>query len=220
MQYPKTKRLIVSLWSLPVSGAIAIFALYLRNFVVLPGEDLLSWAQVVSSNIYLISQYMYILAYVLPFFGFWALYMILLQYHVERSAFWGLMGTLFGTALPLTTLGVFAYASPEMGRLYLAGEAHLPQVITDIALGSSLVTGTLGAFFYVGGCTLFGIAVWKSGTLAGWAGILLALHGLLISFGFSSPPAIVLSWIFLIVSGSSFIWSLSKEGPTPQQADE
>ena len=70
MQYPKTKHLIVSLWSLPVSGAIAIFALYLRNFVVLPGEDLLSWAQVVSSKIYLISQYMYILAYVLPFFGF------------------------------------------------------------------------------------------------------------------------------------------------------
>jgi hypothetical protein len=147
---------------------------------------------------------------VLPFFGFWALYMILLQYHVERLAFWGLMGILIGTALPLTTLGVFAYASPEMGRLYLAGEAHLPQVITDIALGSSLVIGTLGAFLYVGGCTLFGIAVWKSGALHGWAGIMLALHGLLISFGFSIPLAIVLSWIFLIASGISFIWSAGK----------
>ena len=220
MQYPKTKRLIISLWSLPVSGVIAIIALYLRDFASLPGEDLLSWAQVVSSNNYLLSQYMYILAYVLPFFGFWALYMVLLQHNLERLGFWGFMGTLIGTALPLTTLGVFAYASPEMGRLYLVGEEHLPQVITDIALGSSLIMGTLGAFLYVGGCALFGIAVWKSGILAGWAGILLALHGLLISFGFSSPPVIVLSWIFLIVSGGSFIWSLSKEASTPRQADE
>lgn len=98
-----------------------------------------------------------------------------------------------------------------MGRLYLAGEAHLPQVITDIALGSSLVMGTLGAFLYVGGCTLFGIAVWRSGALAGWSGILLALHGLLISFGFNSPPLLVLSWILLIASGISLIWRVGKE---------
>jgi Na+-driven multidrug efflux pump len=79
MQFPKSKRLIICLWSLPISGILAIFALFLRNFVGLPGENLLEWAQAVSSNAYLFSQYMYILAYVLPFFGFWALYMYLLQ---------------------------------------------------------------------------------------------------------------------------------------------
>ena len=205
-------RIFICLWSLPISGILAIIALFLRKFVGLPGENLLKWAQAVSSNVYLISQYMYILAYVLPFFGFWALYMFLLQHNVERLAFWGLMGTLIGTGLPLTTLGVFAYASPEMGKLYLLGDTHLPQVITEIAMGSSMVLGTLGAFLYVGGCTLFGIAIWRSGTLPGWSGVLLALHGLFISFGFSSPPIIILSWICLIISGSSFIWSVSKKG--------
>jgi hypothetical protein len=212
MQFPKSKRLIICLWSLPISGILAIFALFLRNFVGLPGENLLEWAQAVSSNAYLFSQYMYILAYVLPFFGFWALYMYLLQHNVERLAFWGLMGTLIGTGLPLTTLGVFAYASPELGRLYLSGDTHLPQVITEIALGSSLVLGMPGAFIYVGGCTLFGIAVWKSGALTRWSGILLALHGLFLSFGFSSPPLIILGWVCLIFSGVWFVWSVSRRG--------
>ena len=210
MQIPKPTRLALCLLTFPVSGILAIVALLARKFVGLPGEDLAKWAKVVSSNVYLVSQYVYIIAYVLPFFGFWALYMYLMPGKVERLAFLGLMGTLLGTGLPLTTLGVFAYTSPVMGRLYLLGDSHLPQVITEIAMGSSLVLGMAGAILYVGGCTLFGIAVWKCGTLARWSGIMFALHGLLVSFGFGSPVLLVLSWVFLVISGACFSWSVWK----------
>lgn len=201
MQFPSHRKIYISLFTLPLSGLLALVALFMRRFASLPGEDLKSWAEVVVSNNYLVSQYLYILAYVIPFLGFWAIYMTLMQHGQEKLAFWGLVGTLMGTGLPLTTLGVFAYASPEMGQLYLLGETHLPGVITKIAMGSSMVIGLPGAIFYVSGCILFGISIWRAIPSARWAGILFGLHGTLVSFGFGSPLMLSLSWVFLIAAG-------------------
>ena len=212
MQLPSNKRLIFCLWTLPISGFLAIGALLLREFTVLPGADPLGWAQMVVSSIYLTAQYIYILTYAIPFLGFWALYIYLAQQQLEKLAFWGLIGTLLGTALPLTTLGVFAFASPAIGNLYLQGDVQAPQIINEIAFGSSLMlVGLPGAFLYVGGCTAFGVAIWRSGTLPKWSGVLLALHGLFVAFGFGMPALLVLSWVFIAVCGA---WIISKIGKT------
>lgn len=211
MQQPSRKRIIASLWTFPISGVTALAALFLRKFVNLPVGDLTEWANGVVSNNYLAAQYLYILAYVVPFFGFWALYMYLAHRQKERLAFWGLMGTLLGTALPLTTLGLLAYASPVIGRLYLEGELLLPQVINDIAMGSSMVMGMPGAFLYVGGCIAFGIAVWQSGTINPWAGVSLGMHSIFVAFGFGMPVLLVLSWILLILFGILIISGVNKD---------
>ena len=212
MQFPSNKRLILCLWTLPISGLLAIGALLLRKFIVLPGTDLLEWAQMVASSSYLTAQYIYILAYAIPFLGFWALYMVLMQHGLEKLAFWGLMGTLLGTALPLTTLGVFAFASPAIGDLYLQGNTQAPQIINDIAFGPSMMlAGLPGAFLYVGGCIAFGIAIWRSEVFPKWSGVLLGLHGLFIAFGFGMPALLVLSWFFLAVCG---VWIASSLGKT------
>ena len=137
--------------------------------------------------------------------------MYLAQRHKERMAFWGLMGALLGTGLPLTTLGVLAYVSPVIGRLYLQGDTHLPHVINEIAMGSSMVMGMPGAFLYVGGCILFSVAVWQSRTINKWSGVALALHSLLVAFGFGMPLLLVLSWIFLIASGIMFVTGVQKD---------
>jgi len=210
MQLPSNKRLVISLWTLPISGVLAIGALLLRKFIVLPGNDQLEWAQMVTSNSYLTAQYIYILAYIIPFLGFWALYMYLSQQHLEKLAFWGFTGTLLGTALPLTTLGVFSFASPAIGDLYLQGNVNAPQIINEIAFGPSMIlAGLPGAFLYVGGCTAFGVAIWKSGILPKWSGVLLALHGIFIAFGFGMPTLLVLSWVFLTACG---MWIISSIG--------
>ena len=207
MQLPSNKRLIICLWTLPISGIVAIGALFLRKCTVLPGNDVLDWAQMETSSSYLTAQYIYILAYVIPFLGFWALYMYLSQQHLEKLAFWGLMGTILGTALPLTTLGVFSFASPAIGDLYLQGNTQASQIITEIAFGPSMaLAGLPGAFLYVGGCIAFGVAIWRSGVIPKWSGVLLALHGLFIAFGFGMPALLVLSWVFLVICG---IWVIS-----------
>jgi hypothetical protein len=211
MQFPSKRKILFCLLTLPLSGILALVALVLRKFVGMPIGDLAAWAGVVSSKSYLIAQYLYILAYVLPFLGFWALYMVLMQHNSEKLAFWGLAGTLLGTGLPLTTLGVFAYASPALGRLYLQGDTHLPQVITEIAMGSSMVMGLPGAIFYVSGCLLFGVAIWRSGTIPRWSGVLFTLHGLLVAFGFGSPMMLASSWLLLIACGIGFILGVQKD---------
>jgi hypothetical protein len=211
MQMPPKRRIIAGLWTFPISGVIAIIALFLRKFANLPVGDISEWAQDVVSGNYLTAQYLYILAYVIPFFGFWALYMYLAQRQKERMAFWGLMGTLLGTGLPLTTLGVLAYASPVIGRLYLQGDTHLPQMINEIVMGSSMVMGMPGAFLYIGGCISFGIAIWQSETISKWSAITLALHGLFVAFGFGMPLLLVLSWILLALSGILFVLGVQKD---------
>jgi len=211
VQKPPKKTILISLWTFPISGLVASVALFLRNFVNLPAGDMTEWANSVASGNYLIAQYLYILAYVVPFFGFWALYMYLAQRQKEPLAFWGLMGTLLGTGLPLTTMGVIAYVSPVFGRLYLQGDTQLPQLINEIAMGSSMVMGMPGAFLYVGGCLAFGIAIWQSGTINKWAGVALALHGLFIAFGFGMPPVLILSWALLIVGGILFIFGVQND---------
>jgi hypothetical protein len=95
----------------------------------------------------LISQYLYILAFAIPFFGFWALYIFLTHRNKERLAFWGLMGAILGTALPLATLGVLAHTSPIVGKLYLQGYTNPPQIISEIMMGSSMAKGIPGRFF-------------------------------------------------------------------------
>jgi len=72
-------RILTCMWTLLVSGVLALTALLLKKFVGLPGENLVEWANVVASDAYTIAQYGYILAYVLPVCGFWALYAYLMN---------------------------------------------------------------------------------------------------------------------------------------------
>jgi hypothetical protein len=44
MQLPAKRRILLCLWTLPLSGILAIVALLLRKYVGLPGEDLAEWA--------------------------------------------------------------------------------------------------------------------------------------------------------------------------------
>lgn len=79
----------MSLWSLPFSSVLAILSLILRMHVVLPSEDFADWAQTVVSSKHMITQHLYIVAYAIAFYGFWALYMFLMQRILNE---WRLIG--------------------------------------------------------------------------------------------------------------------------------
>ena len=216
MQVQKPFRMVVCLLTLPISGVLAIASLLMRRFIVFPGDNLVEWADVVTSSAYALGQYLYAVAYVLPFCGFWALYMILAESErVERVAFWGLMGSLIGTALALPTMGVFTFVSPVIGDLYKAGFDQLPQVIVDIGLGTSMVLGMPAAFLYAGGCLLLGIAAWRSGVLPRWTGVMLALHGFSLVFGFGVPLVLVVSWVLLVTPGAWLTYTVWRCNRSP-----
>ena len=89
--------------------------LLLRGPMPLPNMDVDAWAQAVTGSNYFLAQVLTIIAYVLPYFGFWALYAYLAKVEqVERTAFLGFMGSIVGTSLALITLGIFSFVSPQI----------------------------------------------------------------------------------------------------------
>ena len=75
MQNQESARLRFGLLTLPIGGLIGVVALLLRGPVApLPGIDPAAWVKAVTADLYAPAQYAYMIAYVLPYLGFWALY--------------------------------------------------------------------------------------------------------------------------------------------------
>jgi len=212
MEY--SARIRMGLLSLVAGSVLGIVGLVLRGPVPLPNVDVDTWAQAVTGNKYFQAQILTIFAYVLPYFGFWAIYAYLVKAaKVERSAFWGFMCSIVGTSLALPTLGIFSFVSPHLAQRYLQGENQLPEIITQVATGQPAVINLLGGTIYLIGTGLLGVAIWRSGLLPKWAGLLIALHGLLLVVGFALFPLLVLSWVFLFCAGLWMFLIIKDERP-------
>jgi len=199
----RNKRILFGLSSFIIGGIAGIVSMILRGKDLLPNPDIVNeWSLAVQSNQYLISQYQYIiLAYILPFFGFWSLYEILRnKKQLEKLSFWGMIFSILGTALVLPNLGVFAYVSPQVGKLFIDGN-DVSNVIVDAISKTAMPIGIFGAILYTTGPILLGISIWKSKIFNKISGILLILHGLILSFSFSSYYLLIVGWFLLIIIG-------------------
>lgn len=199
----QNKRVLFGLSTFIIGGIAGIVSMMLRGMDLFPNPDIINdWSLVVQSNQYLISQYLYIiLAYTLPFFGFWSLYEILRnKKQLEKLSFWGMIFSIIGTALVLPNLGVFAYVSPQVGKWFIEGN-DVSNVIVDAISKTAMPVGIFGAILYTIGPTLLGIAIWKSKIFSKLGGILLILHGLILSFSFSLYYLLFAGWVLLIIVG-------------------
>jgi len=206
-----SKRVRGSLLTFTIAGVFGLVGVVLRGPVPLPSVDVNIWANVVSSESYFLAQLLTLIAYVLPYFGFWGIYASLAEkVEVERAAFWGFILSIIGTSLAIAMLGVFSYVSPYLAELYLLGEENLPDIVTQIATGRPLWVNLTGGFLYLFGTFLLGWSIWRSGRFKRWPGFLIALHGLCLVFGFMFFPVLILSWVFLILAGLGLFLNLDK----------
>lgn len=198
----KQKRIRWSLFTFVIGGMLGLIGLLLRGPVPLPSVDVITWAQAVTSENYFAAQVSTILAYVVPFFGFWGLYAWLADHEdVEKIAFWGFITSIIGTSLAIATLGVFSFVSPFLAENFLLGDLQAPEIITQVASGRPAMINLSGGFLYLLGTGLLGFAIWRSKVLPKWTGLLLGFHGLCLVFGFMYYPLLLLSWVFLLVAG-------------------
>ena len=205
-------RIRLSLLTLVVGSVLGIFGLVLRGPVPLPNVDVDAWARAVTGSNYFLAQVMTIFAYVIPYFGFWAIYARLAKLDkVERLVFWGFMCSIIGTSLAIATLGVFSFVSPQLAERYFLGDNQLPEIISQVATGQPAIINILGGILYLLGTVSLGLAIWRSGSLPKWSGLLIALHGLFLVFGFMLFPVLLLSWVFLLSGGFWLVYGM-KEG--------
>jgi hypothetical protein len=215
------KRISLGLATLPVSAVLAISAIFLRGTSIMPFPDVELWAETVTGSLYNIAQKIYLVTYVLPLFGFWALYKHLSGFErIEKISFWGFICSLWGIGLALPILGVFTYASPHLGQLFLDGNDALPDIINSIVSKDAMYLGVPAALLYSAGSILLGIGIFRAGVYPKIIPLILIPHGLLLSFGFSFPPVLVLGWVMLFASGFSLTYFVIVSKDENEDEDE
>lgn len=181
-----------------------------------PNTDFEAYARYISSTSYLISHLgVSIFGTVLAMFGFIALAASLVGGRAGRLALFAMVTGVAGNALILTIFGFSTFVSPAIGHAYLAGE-HQAVQINEAILGLPLIlTALTGGLLYTASTVLFGIAIWRSGTLPRWAGVFFAPTGFLISIlGLMVGQSQTVGTVLLVIGSVWVSWSVLRRAPS------
>ncbi|MGH3144518.1 MAG: hypothetical protein ACRDTR_01825 [Rubrobacter sp.] len=205
----------VGLMALPLYGLLTLWGTFTHQPD--PNTEFEAYARYTSSTIYLVNHLVAsIFGTVLAILGAVALGAFLAGSRVGRMSLFAMVSSVAGHALILTIFGFSTFASPAIGRAYLAGREGAAVAVNQDILGIPLfTTALLGGLLYTVGAILFGVAIWRTGTLPKWAGVLYAPTGFLISIvGLMIGQAQTLGTLLLIVGGGWIVWSALRQ-PTP-----
>jgi hypothetical protein len=152
-------------------------------------------AQTLTSGLYLLRQVLLLSSFILLIFGSLGLYASLANSRMARLAFAGMILCVVGSSLFLPFFGIFTFAAPVIGQLSLQGHRDALNVLSTITASPGAISLAVASLLLTLGDILFAIAIWRSGTLPKWAGVIYALGSVILSF----QP--VLPQIGLIIGG-------------------
>ena len=216
MSTPNITRWIgVGLLGLPLYGALTFWSSLEGQPD--PGTQLEAWSRFVTTNEYVIGHlFGSILGLICLIFGVFALGVYLATSRAGRMGLWAMFLTVLGSALFLPLQGLSTFAVPEEGQAVLAGleeyEALPPIFANTVQSLTGLVVILLGFVGHI----LVGVAVWRSGTLPRWAGVLWAGANVLMYLSLvygntigpaSTPFTVPLGAAVLVISGGWMAFS-------------
>jgi hypothetical protein len=215
MSAPNTIRWIgMGLLGLPLYGVLTFWSSF--DPQPDPNTRFEAWSRYVTTDHYVLAHVLgSTLGLILAIFGTFALGAYLARSHAGLLGLVAMVVTVFGTALFLPAMGVSTFSAPKEGQAYLAGIEEydkLPPIFADtVFIATSLVVIVL---LFVGN-VLLGVAVWRSGTLPRWAGVLWAAAAVLMYplgivyavaiLGVQSTPKTVPMGALLIVIGGAWM---------------
>ncbi len=191
--------------ALPLAGLLALVGLY--SSVQLGTGGILATGdnQAIVGSGYFVSQLLGNgLALTLSIFGVMALYAYLANSRVRVLALGAMVLSILGIALTLTGVGVLAYTIPALSRAFLEGQQESILILDHIFAGPFRIIGTLAPLLYSAGFILWGVAVWRSGVLPKWAGVLVAVHAPLLVLWPVTVVSLVVG-VLLALVGSGWI---------------
>ena len=194
-----------SAFALVLSAALTFAGLLLRGPLILDVLDAESFARSVASPNNIIAETFLPLSLVIQLFGFLGIYTFLNKPETGRGTFWGMVFSILGNGLFLPFAGVFAFAVPVIGKLYLAGDTNVIRVAEQI-LGPGIGFAYLiaSAFSLTIGAVLFAFSMWKQ-DLPRWLPVTYIIQALGLSFGASiGYPIELLGGICLLIFSVNF----------------
>ena len=205
----------IGVWALPVYGLLTFWATLTHE----PNRqtEVEAYARYISTTSYLAQHILgSIFGTILAIFGVIALAAYLANGRAGRLALVAMVMSVAGNCLILTIFGFSTIVSPVIGELYLAGQQDAMKV-NEAIFGSTAfaLLAVPGLLLYLGGAILSGVAIWRSGTLPRWAGVLYAPTGFLIAAGVAIGAAQTLGSALLVAAGIWIAWSVMR-GPSSQ----
>lgn len=178
----------VRLGALALAVAGVLFVLYpaIRPYA---DETSLEGAEAFASNAWIVAHVLAMLGFVLVALGLLALYRTLQDTPAEGLAFFTLITTWIGVGLTLPYYGAEAFGLHAIGQEAMRQQsAALMSLANDIRYGPGIVLFGAGLVLLGLGAILAAVAVWRSGELPRWSGILFGLaFALFIPQFFGSP---------------------------------
>jgi hypothetical protein len=157
----------------------------------------------------------------LPFFvlGVMALYAYLSRTSAERLAFVGLVMTVGSLVLFLPVFGYVGYVVPAIGSLAEQGHVEMIQVMDQTFKEPFILIPGLGGLLWGVGFIPLGLAIWRSGRLWKWSGLLFILSGVIgiaaiLDMGILQPIASVLLGLATLAAGVTLFLAVRGEAPT------
>jgi len=209
----------IGVWALPVYGVLTFWTTFTHE----PDRQtqVEAYARYISTTSYLATHLLgSIVGTILAIFGTIALAAYLANSRTGSLALLAMVLSVAGNCLILTIFGFSTIVSPVIGQLYLEGQPGVMEV-NEAIFGSAAFAFLVvpGLLSYLVGAILFGVAIWRSGTLPKWSGALYAPTGLLIAAGVAIGAAQTLGSALLIVAGGWIAWSLTRR-PSSQPGAE
>jgi len=206
-------KLRLGAFALILSAVMTVGGLFLRGPLIIDVSNPQVFAESVSSSNNLIAETFLPLSLVIQLFGFLGIYFYLNKPETAKSSFWGMVLSILGNGLFIPFAGVFAFAIPVVGRLYLEGNTGVIAV-AEQTLGPGIAFAYLiaSAFALMAGAILFAVSMWKA-DLPLWLPVIYVLQAFGLSFGASiAYPFEVTGGLLLLVFSIVFgvkMWKYS-----------
>jgi hypothetical protein len=207
------------LLALPVYGLLTFWATFTHE----PDRQnqVEAYARYISTSTYLAQHLLgSILGTILAIFGLIALAAYLANGRTGRLALLAMGLSVAGNCLILTIFGFSTIISPVIGRLYLEGQPGAMEVNEAIFTSPAFVFLVIpGLLFFLVGSILFGVAIWRSGTLPSWAGALFAPTGLLMAAGLQIGWSQTLGSALVVAAGGWIAWTAMRQPASRLRAE-
>lgn len=212
------------LWALPVSWLVTAWS----TLEPQPDQEKepAAWATFVSSGSYQFSHLFGSTAgTILAIFGAFALGCCLANSRIGRLALAAMVTAVAGTALLLVPAVISTFATPAIGKAYLAGNQDVMLLEFPGSMTGAFLLGLVLAF---AGNVLLGISVWRSRVLPRWAGalwvagaVVFYVAGVVLGQATtgSSLPTQTAGAVLMAVAGGWMAWSGPRQAsPSPDLA--
>lgn len=191
----------VGILALPFSGLLVLVGTVGNLAIPNPQVDPDGVAHVASTTGFFAMQFASnVLGVTLLIFGLIALFACLLNTRGGSLAPFAMVLSILGTGIFLSWLGISTYAIPALAKAYLKGQ-HDAVRIAGAIFGQGFAPNGLAGVLLLAGFVLFGVAIWRSGTLPRWSGVLLSTSGLILAVPLEIPAPNVLGWGLLVIAG-------------------